>query len=218
MKTPRGYSLPGAADPAADAERRLERLERVLADSLLSVRVAGTLVVLKTPPAGAHPVARALDEAGLPEAAGTIAGDDTVFVAAVDAAAARALATRLSPPATAPDAPTPRLRPDADPGDGSVRVIRVSVVGAAGYSGAEAVRLLARHPGVALAGLFGSPGGKGAAFADLHPDLAGLSGPDVVPFSEEALLDGASPTRRSSRRRTRSRPSWRRSSSPRGSA
>jgi N-acetyl-gamma-glutamyl-phosphate reductase len=71
-----------------------------------------------------------------------------------------------------------------------VRVIRVSVVGAAGYSGAEAVRLLARHPGVALSGLFGSPGGKGAIFGDLHADLAGLSGPDVVPFSDDALLGG----------------------------
>ncbi len=70
-------------------------------------------------------------------------------------------------------------------------MIRVSVVGAAGYSGAEAVRLLARHPNVALAGLFGSPGGKGAAFGDLHADLAGLEGPDVVPFAEDALLSGA---------------------------
>lgn len=69
-------------------------------------------------------------------------------------------------------------------------MIRVSVVGAAGYSGAEAVRLLARHPAVTLAGLFGSPGGKGAAFADLHPDLGAAAGPDVVPFSEEALLAG----------------------------
>lgn len=68
------------------------------------------------------------------------------------------------------------------------RVIRVSVVGAAGYSGAEAVRLLSRHPGVALAGLYGSPGGKGAAFADLHPDLGNAGGPDVVPFAEAALL------------------------------
>lgn len=69
-----------------------------------------------------------------------------------------------------------------------MRVIRVSVVGAAGYSGAEAVRLLARHPRVTVAGLFGSPGGKGAAFEDLHPDLAGLEGPAVVPFSEDGLL------------------------------
>ena len=67
-------------------------------------------------------------------------------------------------------------------------MIRVSVVGAAGYSGAEAVRLLARHPHVELTGLFGSPGGKGAAFSDLHPELAGVPGPDVVPFSEDALF------------------------------
>lgn len=69
-------------------------------------------------------------------------------------------------------------------------MIRVSVVGAAGYSGAEAVRLLARHPHVELAGLFGSPGGKGASFGELHPDLAGLVGPAVVPFAEAVLLDG----------------------------
>jgi N-acetyl-gamma-glutamyl-phosphate reductase len=70
-------------------------------------------------------------------------------------------------------------------------VIRVSVVGAAGYSGAEGVRILARHPRVALAGLFGSAGGTGAAFSDLHPALVGLSGPDVVPYSEAALLAAA---------------------------
>ncbi|MBK9966193.1 MAG: arginine repressor [Holophagales bacterium] len=106
VKTPRGYALPGTVDPADDAPRRLGRLERVLAESVVSVRVAGTLVVLKTPPAGAHPVARVLDEAGLPEAIGTIAGDDTVFVAALDAAAARALAARLF----APGAPAPARR------------------------------------------------------------------------------------------------------------
>ena len=102
VKTPRGYALPGASDPGLDAERRAGRLERVLAESVLSVRVAGSLVVLKTPPAGAHPVARVVDEAALPEAVGTIAGDDTVFVAASGAAAARSLAARLSTPPAAP--------------------------------------------------------------------------------------------------------------------
>jgi len=102
VKTPRGYALLGAADPAADAERRAGRLERILSESVLSVRAAGSLVVLRTPPAGAHPVARAVDEAGLPEAVGTIAGDDTVFVATVDADSARTLASRFSFPAAAP--------------------------------------------------------------------------------------------------------------------
>jgi transcriptional regulator of arginine metabolism len=101
VKTPRGYAVPGAPDPALDAARRAERLEKALAEAVLSVRVAGCLVVLKTPPAGAHPVARVVDEAALPEAIGTIAGDDTVFVATPDAAAASALAARFSNPSAA---------------------------------------------------------------------------------------------------------------------
>ncbi len=100
VKTARGYALPGVPDAGLAAERGAGRLERVLADSVLSVRAAGSLVVVRTPPAGAHPVARVIDEASLPEAMGTIAGDDTVFVAAADAASARALAARLS--STAP--------------------------------------------------------------------------------------------------------------------
>ena len=96
VKTPRGYALPGAPEPEVDARRRAERLERTLAEAVLSVRVAGSLVVLKTPPAGAHPVARAVDEAALAEAVGTIAGDDTVVVATPGAGAARSLAARLS--------------------------------------------------------------------------------------------------------------------------
>ena len=62
----------------------------------LSIRPAGSLVVVKTPPASAHPVARALDEAQLAGVAGTIAGDDTVFVATPGDGAARALARRMA--------------------------------------------------------------------------------------------------------------------------
>ncbi|MFN2587220.1 MAG: arginine repressor [Actinomycetota bacterium] len=58
----------------------------------LDVREAGTLVVVTTLPGHASAVARASDLAGLPEARGTIAGDDTVFVAAPDAPTAAALA------------------------------------------------------------------------------------------------------------------------------
>jgi len=42
--------------------------------------------------------ARALDEADLPEVVGTIAGDDTVFVAATGPATARFLERRLRTP------------------------------------------------------------------------------------------------------------------------
>ncbi len=40
--------------------------------------------MLKTPPGSANLVANALDAAGLDEVAGTIAGDDTIFVALAD--------------------------------------------------------------------------------------------------------------------------------------
>jgi transcriptional regulator of arginine metabolism len=49
---------------------------------LVAVRKAGPhLIVLRTLPGAASPVASALDQAGLPELVGTLAGDDTVFVA-----------------------------------------------------------------------------------------------------------------------------------------
>ncbi len=94
-KTPSGYVLPGeeSAVPDADREARLmEKLERALREWLLDVVVAGTIVVVKTPPAAAHPVARAIDEAGLEGMAGSIAGDDTIFLATPSAAAAAKLA------------------------------------------------------------------------------------------------------------------------------
>lgn len=97
VKTPAGYTLPeAAAEPAED--RLLEKLERALREFVVSVDTAATLVVLKTPPAAAHPVARALDEAGLPDVVGTIAGDDTIFLAMRSAARARKLAARLLSP------------------------------------------------------------------------------------------------------------------------
>lgn len=64
----------------------------------------------------------------------------------------------------------------------------VSIVGATGYAGAELCALLARHPRVRLASLFSGPDGERAAFESLHPSLVGRVGPDVAPFSLEALL------------------------------
>src|SRR5262245_18769732 len=96
-KSPQGYLAPEAPvaqfAPAALLEDKLRRALRTFA---LSVRAAGSLVVVKTPPASAHPVARALDEAQLAGVVGTIAGDDTVFVATPGDGAARTLARRLA--------------------------------------------------------------------------------------------------------------------------
>ena len=55
------------------------------------VRDNGALVVVHTTPGAAPAVALALDQARLPEVLGTIAGDDTVFVAPMQAASASRL-------------------------------------------------------------------------------------------------------------------------------
>ena len=61
-----------------------------------AVRTNGMLVVIRTHPGSAPAVARAIDLARLPEVLGTIAGDDTIFVAPTRKQGARALASRLS--------------------------------------------------------------------------------------------------------------------------
>jgi transcriptional regulator of arginine metabolism len=79
------YELPpeGAASPPG----LLEALDPLVR----GVRDNGTLVVVHTTPGAAQAVALALDQARLPEVLGTIAGDDTVFVAPVQAASASRL-------------------------------------------------------------------------------------------------------------------------------
>ena len=84
------YALPDA--PANGAG---PRLSAVLRDWVRSVEAAGNLVVIKTPPGSAHLVGVALDNSDLAEIAGTICGDDTIFVACRKPAEAQALAAKL---------------------------------------------------------------------------------------------------------------------------
>lgn len=93
-KSASGYVVPEAA-PASGPEKTLERLSRVLREFTVSIGPAATLVVVKTSAAGADPVARALDEWADPAVAGTIAGEDTVFVATPGKAEALDLSRRL---------------------------------------------------------------------------------------------------------------------------
>ncbi len=94
-RTPTGYSAPPPPSPFVPGERRRAALDRMLAQTVLSVQAAASLVIVKTPPAGAHLVARALDEAALPGVVGTIAGDDTIFVATPDPPTALRVERRL---------------------------------------------------------------------------------------------------------------------------
>jgi transcriptional regulator of arginine metabolism len=72
-----------------------DRLRRLIADVPVEFRVADLLLVVKTLPGSAHAVAAALDRTRWPEIVGSIAGDDTVFVATPDRAAVRRLRDRL---------------------------------------------------------------------------------------------------------------------------
>jgi transcriptional regulator of arginine metabolism len=70
--------------------------ERRIAESVLTVDPAGdALLVLHTPPGEAQRVGSALDLLAWPEIVGTIAGDDTIFLAMVNAAAQGTVARRL---------------------------------------------------------------------------------------------------------------------------
>src|ERR1700740_1812262 len=79
VKTHEGYKPPTAL-PEEVSTLALPPLARALREFLLDIRPAVNLLVLKTPPGGAQPLAAAVDGAKFPEIAGTIAGDDTVLI------------------------------------------------------------------------------------------------------------------------------------------
>jgi transcriptional regulator of arginine metabolism len=87
------YQRPGVE--TTNPETALTALERAAAEFLRHVDRVQQLVVIRTGIGQAQPLAIALDRAQLPEAVGTIAGDDTILVIARGARAAAALVKRL---------------------------------------------------------------------------------------------------------------------------
>jgi transcriptional regulator of arginine metabolism len=73
----------------------MERLERIFQDSIVSLRANDNLVVIHSLPGTAQSVAFAVDYMKWPEILGTIAGDDTVFVALENKAGVARLLQRL---------------------------------------------------------------------------------------------------------------------------
>ena len=97
LKVDRGgglvYALPSSeAAVELTGERRLAGL---LSDLPVQIRASGTLLVIRAVPGTAHAIAAALDRVRWPGVLGTIAGDDTVFVACTDEAACGRLHRRL---------------------------------------------------------------------------------------------------------------------------
>jgi len=92
VKTAAGYKPLGAA---AEETSSLPALARALGEFLLDIRPAQNLLVLKTPPSGAQPLAAAIDGERWKEVAGTIAGDDTVLIITPTRHACEALRRKL---------------------------------------------------------------------------------------------------------------------------
>jgi transcriptional regulator of arginine metabolism len=77
VKTHTGYSIPHGE---AQAEPGYHSAGRLVREFVVEVREAQNLLVIKTAPGSAQPVAAALDAEGWGEIVGTVAGDDTILV------------------------------------------------------------------------------------------------------------------------------------------
>jgi transcriptional regulator of arginine metabolism len=77
IKSRSGYRLvSGESIGSPGAETHIRRIAR---EFMLSADLAGNLLIVKTPPGCANPVAEALDGSGWRELVGTLAGDNTVL-------------------------------------------------------------------------------------------------------------------------------------------
>ena len=89
IKTSKGYELPSSNESA-------DQQVAAVAELLRSITPAGSnLLVIRTGVGAAQRVGLALDRSGWPGMVGTIAGDDTVFVATESAHAQKNLITRI---------------------------------------------------------------------------------------------------------------------------
>ena len=91
VKTSEGYVLPNAEAPAEP----LPAVSRVVREFVREVRRAQNLLVIKTIPGSAQPVAVAVDAEGWDEVVGTVAGDDTILIITGNNNKAKQLQSRL---------------------------------------------------------------------------------------------------------------------------
>jgi transcriptional regulator of arginine metabolism len=90
-KTGGVYAVMGQdASPSSE-----DSVRRILREFVTDVAVAQNLVVLKTGPGNASAVTQAIDRQAWPEIVGSIAGDDTIFIAAATGKQSRELADRV---------------------------------------------------------------------------------------------------------------------------
>jgi transcriptional regulator of arginine metabolism len=87
------YALPPRVDEMELSGE--ERLRKLVRDLPVEVRQAGLLLVVRTVPGSAHAIAAALDRAHWSEVVGSIAGDDTLFIAFADRTSLQRVRKRL---------------------------------------------------------------------------------------------------------------------------
>jgi transcriptional regulator of arginine metabolism len=87
------YAVPEA--PARAERASDDRLRQLLTNLPVQVQPAGLLLVVRAVPGSAHAIAAALDRTGWPEVVGSIAGDDTLFIALADEASLERVMRRL---------------------------------------------------------------------------------------------------------------------------
>lgn len=73
-----------------------EKLRRMIDELVVHTDHSGSMAVLRTPPGAAQYLASFIDRAGLPDVAGCIAGDDTIFVLAREPRTGAELAEQLN--------------------------------------------------------------------------------------------------------------------------
>jgi transcriptional regulator of arginine metabolism len=114
VKVRGAYVIPEDNDrPLRPTEEPPARLVRLLRELLTDAEPSGNLIVLRTPPGAAQFLASALDRSGLPDLAGTIAGDDTILVVARDGVRGADLAAKLTAWSVTPE-PEAAQEPDTD--------------------------------------------------------------------------------------------------------
>ena len=82
VKTREGYRMPDSAPVLTPPQLTLAV---ILKEFVREVRQASNLVIVKTHPGNATSVAAGLDAEQWPEVQGTVAGDDTIFIATAGA-------------------------------------------------------------------------------------------------------------------------------------
>jgi len=92
VKTTDGY-VPQEGEQAAEAA--LPPAIRLVREFVLDVKEAQNLLVVRTAPGSAQPVAAALDAEGWTEVVGTVAGDDTLLIISQNRRSAQKMAARI---------------------------------------------------------------------------------------------------------------------------